>query len=79
MDRMKLARDHMRSLDAGEDHRAYAAFTRLINEPEAPVHMGDLKPLILWLCEQLDEQDRRLRALETRQDANRFNPPDAAA
>ena len=75
---MRLAREHLQSLDAGKDHRDHAAFGRLLGEPEAPVHMGDLKPLLLWLCEQLDEIDERLRALETRQDANRFNPPDAA-
>ena len=75
MDRVNEAgpRSPRRSLDAGEDHKAHAAFGRLFL-PEAPVHGGDLKPLLLWLCEQLDEQDGRLRALETRQDANRFNP-----
>ena len=73
MRRVKLARDHLRTLDAGEDHKAYAAFGRLL-EPMSPVHVGDLKPLFLWLCERFDEVDERLRRLETRQDANYHNP-----
>ena len=38
------------------------------------MHGNDLKPLLLWFCEQLDELDERLRRLETRQDANHHNP-----
>ena len=64
----------MPELDAGEDHKAHGAFGRLVNEPEAPVHAGDLKPLLEWIRERLDEQDERLRTLETRQDPNFHNP-----
>ena len=71
---MKLAEDYLASLDAANNYKAHAAFTRLVKEPEAPIHGTDLRPILTWLCLQLDWLDGELRAQRQRQDPEFHNP-----
>ena len=71
---MKLAEAHLDTLDAGNDYKAHAAFTRLVREEAAPIHGVDLRPILTWLCTKLDELDQRLAKLEQRQDPAFHNP-----
>ena len=71
---MKLAEEYLATLDAADDYKAYAAFTRLVSEPSAPVHNTDLRAIIEWLCTQLDSLSAQLAALQRRQDPEFHNP-----
>lgn len=71
---MTLAETYLDTLDAGANHKAHAAFTRLVREREAPIHGGDLRPILEWLCTQLDELNGQLGALRNRQNPEFHNP-----
>jgi hypothetical protein len=71
---MKIATAYLETLDAGRDHREHAAFTRLVEQSEAPVHSADLKPILTWVCGVLDQLGERVVALERRQDPEHHNP-----
>ena len=71
---MKLAEAHLDTLDSSRDRKAHDAFTRLVREPNAPLHGGDMRPILTWLCTQLDEMRGQLDALRRRQDPEFHNP-----
>ena len=71
---MKLVAAHLAGLDSSRDRKAHDAFTRLVREPEAPIHAADLRPILTWLCTQLDEMREQLDAQRRRQDPEFHNP-----